>query len=106
MVRIQVVDGELVYLCKYDAYDGDDYKVKESQLRPRARRLVKSRGLEAGMEVLVNYNLQEPKKRGFWFRAKVEKVRPNLVCTIYIGVDDTPVEGCKVIFPDEVFMLE
>lgn len=106
VVKIQVVDGELVYLCKYDAYDGDDYKVKESQLRPRARRLVKSRGLEAGMEVLVNYNLQEPKKRGFWFRAKVEKVRPNLVCTIYIGVDDTPVEGCKVIFPDEVFRLE
>ena len=106
VVKIQVVDGELVYLCKYDAYDGDDYKVKESQLRPRARNLLKSRGLEAEMEVLVNYNLQDPKKRGFWFRAKVEKVRPNLICTIYIGVDETPVEGCKVIFPDEVFRLE
>ena len=106
IVKIQVVGGEVVYLCKYDAYDGDDYKIKEKDLRPRARNLLKSRGLDAGMEVLVNYNLQEPKKRGFWFRGKVEKVRPHLLCTIYVGVDETPVEGCKVIFPDEVFRLE
>ena len=98
--------GLLVYLCKYEAYDGDDYKVNPGQLTPRARSLIKSRCLEADMELLVNYNLQEPKKRGFWFRGKVEKVRPHLLCTIYVGVDETPVEGCKVLFPDEVFRLE
>lgn len=58
------------------------------------------------MEVLVNYNLQDPGKRGCWFQGKVEKVRPNLLCTLYVGVDQTPVEGCKILFQDEVFRLE
>ena len=32
-------DG-LCYYCKYDAYDGDDYKIKFDQIRPRARKLL------------------------------------------------------------------
>jgi len=98
-------DG-LCYYCKYDAYDGDDYKIKFEQIRPRARKLLKSRELEADMEVMVNYNLQEPDKRGFWFRGKVEQVRPHLLVTLFVGVEQTPVEGCKIVFPDEVFRLE
>ena len=31
---------------RYDAYEGDDYKVKLENLRPRARRLLKTRELE------------------------------------------------------------
>ena len=45
-------DG-LTYYVKYDAYDGDDYKVKLDQLRPRARKILKSRELEPNMDVLV-----------------------------------------------------
>ena len=41
----------------------DDYKIKH-QLRPQARKIFKSRALEADMEVLVNYNLQDPGRRG------------------------------------------
>ena len=33
-------------------------------------------------------------------------MRPHLLCTLYVGVDQTPVEGCKIVFPDEVFCLE
>ena len=106
IVKIQMEDGEEVFLVKYDAYDGDDYKVKAAQLRPRARKILKSRELKADMAVLATYNLQEPDKRGFWFRGKVEQVRPHLTCTLYVGVDETPVEGCKLLFPDEVFRIE
>ena len=98
-------DG-LTYYVKYDAYDGDDYKVKLDQLRPRARKILKSRELEPNMDVLVNYSLQDPGKRGFWFRAKVEKVRPHLLCTLFVGVEETPVQECKIIFAEEVFRLE
>ena len=50
------------------------------------------------MEVMVNYNLQEPDKRGFWFRGKVEQVRPHLLVTLFVGVEQTPVEGNKTNF--------
>ena len=33
-------------------------------------------------------------------------MRPSLICTLYVGVDQTPVEGCKIVFQDEVFRLE
>ena len=52
-------DG-LTYYVKYDAYDGDDYKIKLHQLCLRARKILKSRELEADMEILANYNLQDP----------------------------------------------
>ena len=114
IVRITVEEGEdrvagcddLTYYCKYDAYDGDDYRVKFEQIRPRAREIIKPRGLEEKTEVLVNYNLQDPSSRGQWFRGVVEKVKPSILVTLYVGVDETPVEECKILFPDEVFRLE
>ena len=51
--------------------------------------------------------MAEPKKRGIWVRGKVEKVsRQAVVCTLYVGVDLTPVPGCKLPFPDETMKLE
>ena len=63
---------------KYDAYEGDDYKMKLEHLRPRAKRVLKSRELTEGLEVLVPYNVTEPEKRGEWYSATVEKARPQL----------------------------
>ena len=112
IVRITVEEGENAeagsdghtYYVKYEAYDGE-YKVKNQNMRPRAREILKPRALEVNTEVLCNYNLQEPGKRGCWFRGVVEKVKPLHVC-LFVGVDETPVEGCKIMFPDEVFRLE
>jgi len=97
-------DG-LTYYVKYEAYDGDDYKIKLEHLRPRARKYFKSRELEPGMEVLVNYNISQPDKRGMWFDAKVEKVRP-LVCTVFAGVELTPVPDCSIVFQEETMRKE
>ena len=96
---------DLTYYVKYEAYDGDDYKVRLDQLRPRARKYYKAREVAVGMEVLVNYNMSQPDKRGLWLTAKVEAVKP-LVCTVYAGVDLTPVPDCVIIFQEEVMRVE
>ena len=81
--------------------------MKLDQLRPRARKVLRRSDLKEGMEVLANYNMQEPKKRGIWVRGVVEKVtRKEVVCTLYVGVDLTPVPDCKLSFPDETMRLE
>eukprot|EP00092_Neocalanus_flemingeri_P024497 GFUD01026565.1.p1 GENE.GFUD01026565.1~~GFUD01026565.1.p1 ORF type:complete len:605 (+),score=218.89 GFUD01026565.1:105-1919(+) len=97
-------DG-LTYYVKYEAYDGDDYKVKLDHLGPRARKYYKARELEAEMDVLVNYNMSQPDKRGLWLTGKVETARP-LVCTVFAGVDLTPIPGCAIVFQDEVMRVE
>jgi len=97
-------DG-LTYYVKYEAYDGDDYKVKIDHLRPRARKYYKSRELVAGMEVMVNYNMSQPDKRGLWLTANVDSVRP-LVCTVFAGVELTPVPDCVILFQEEAMRVE
>ena len=62
-------DGPAYYVKNY-AYDGDDYQVKLEQLRPRARKVLSRSDLELGMDVLVNYNMNEPSKRGIWVAGK------------------------------------
>ena len=99
-------DG-LTYYVKYDGYDGDDYQVKLEQLRPRARKVLERAELKAGLDVLANYNMGDPAKRGLWLSGVVEKVsRQAVLCTLYVGVELTPVPGCKLAFPDETMRLE
>ena len=59
------------------------------------------------MEVLANYNMQEPNKRGIWVKGTVDKVsRKEVICTLYLGVELSPVPDCKLLFPDETMKLE
>jgi len=96
-------DG-LTYHVKYEEWD-DLYKNKIDNLRPRARKFYKSRELEVGMEVMVNYNISQPDKRGMWHDATVDTVRP-LVCTVKAGLEQTPVPDCAIVFQEEVMRIE
>lgn len=40
-------------------------------VRPRARTLLRWDQLEVGMHVMVNYNMETPDERGFWFDAEI-----------------------------------
>jgi E3 ubiquitin-protein ligase UHRF1 len=40
--------------------------VKFNEIRPRARYIYETAELRAGMMVLVNYNIQKPRERGYW----------------------------------------
>ena len=57
------------------------------------------------MEGMVNYNISQPDKKGLWFNATVDTVRP-LVCTVMAGVELTPVPDCTVIFQEETMRIE
>lgn len=43
-------------------------------VRPRARTLLRWDQLQVGMHVMVNYNMETPDERGFWFDAEVQTV--------------------------------
>ena len=43
--------------------------------------------MQAGMEVLANYNMKESKKRGIWLKVAVDQVnRKEMICILYIGM--------------------
>lgn len=44
-------------------------------LRPRARTILKWNELHVGDMVMVNYNVESPEERGFWFDAEITSLR-------------------------------
>lgn len=44
-------------------------------VRPRARTVYQWHQLEQGMVVMVNYNPDDPKERGYWYDAQIQRKR-------------------------------
>ncbi|KAG9476349.1 hypothetical protein GDO78_003089 [Eleutherodactylus coqui] len=60
---------------------------------------------------MVNYNPDEPKERGYWYDAEIQrkeegKTSKVLQAKLFLGGAGGPLNDCKVIFVDEVFKIE
>ncbi|GIX93266.1 e3 ubiquitin-protein ligase UHRF1 [Caerostris extrusa] len=105
-------DDGLIYQVVFDGYEDCEEPVDLSlhQIRHRARKLIKFEDLKFGDKVMVNYNLEEPKERGFWYDCCVTNLKngrstKQLIGTIFVGAD-SELENCKIIFLDEIFAIE
>ncbi|XP_010157692.1 PREDICTED: E3 ubiquitin-protein ligase UHRF2-like, partial [Eurypyga helias] len=69
-------DEEAIYHIKYDEYpENGIIEMETSNLRPRARTILKWSELKVGDVVMVNYNVETPEERGFWFDAEITSMR-------------------------------
>ena len=100
---------KLTYHVKYE---GDEviHKVRLDLLRPRVKTHIPFMDLDLKMEVMVNYNIDKPEERGFWYDAKVTAWRSTsstkvLKVTI-IGLEDREIKDCKIKLRDKVFRME
>ncbi|XP_037089787.1 E3 ubiquitin-protein ligase UHRF1-like [Pollicipes pollicipes] len=96
------------YSVKFEGYEDDPpLWLAGGELRERATDTLPFSELTVGQHVLVNYNVDEPDERGFWFDALVtgreaRGRRRRLTVTVYLGAGRVAVEGCQVKFVDEV----
>lgn len=47
-------------------------EMRPTDVRPRARTLLRWDQLKVGLPVMINYNLETPEERGFWFDAVIQ----------------------------------
>lgn len=104
---------EIVYHIKYDDYpENGVVEMLPCNVRPRARTLLKWEQLQEGMIVMVNYNMETPEERGFWFDAEIQKLNQTsrtskeLRVKLLIGGPEDIVEDCKIQFLDEIYKVE
>ncbi|KAF6212932.1 hypothetical protein GE061_010644 [Apolygus lucorum] len=77
-------------------------------VRPLSRKTIPTTSLKENDMVMVNYNLENPQDRGYWYDMKIKKVGVDpdentfVLGTLYAGVDRTPMDDMRVIFPDEI----
>ncbi|XP_053558538.1 E3 ubiquitin-protein ligase UHRF2 [Bombina bombina] len=105
-------DEDVIYHIKYDDYpENGVIEMRSCNLRPRARTTLKWNELKVGDTVMVNYNVETPEERGFWFDAEIttlkEVSRTNKEAYVKIlGGAENAISESKVIFPDEIYKIE
>ncbi|XP_073533463.1 E3 ubiquitin-protein ligase UHRF1-like [Phyllobates terribilis] len=103
---------DVIYHIKYEDYPEDGVvQLRGQDLRPRARSTLSWDELQAGLVVMLNYNPDEPKERGYWYdaeilRKKEGKASKELYAKLLMGDAGDPINDCKIVFVDEVFKIE
>ncbi|XP_054467837.1 E3 ubiquitin-protein ligase UHRF2-like [Anoplopoma fimbria] len=106
-------EEDVIYHIKYDDYpENGVVEMRPVDVRPRARTLLRWDDLQVGMHVMVNYNMETPDERGFWFDAEVQtlnqasRTNKDLRVKILLGGPGDVIGDCKVQFLDEIYQVE
>uniref|UniRef100_A0AAQ5XAK5 E3 ubiquitin-protein ligase UHRF n=1 Tax=Amphiprion ocellaris TaxID=80972 RepID=A0AAQ5XAK5_AMPOC len=80
-------------------------------VRPRARTVYQWHQLEPGMIVMLNYNPDEPKDRGYWYDAEIQKKRETrtlreIYAKIILGEAGDSLNDCRIMFLTEIYKIE
>ncbi|XP_030852333.1 E3 ubiquitin-protein ligase UHRF1 isoform X2 [Strongylocentrotus purpuratus] len=104
-------DG-LIYHVKYEGYDEEGIaKISSRSIRPRARTMIDYEDVTVGDIVMVNYNCDEPKQRGYWYDMVVKNKKETrsykeLAGDILLGPSGDVLKDCKVRLTEEIFKTE
>uniref|UniRef100_F1S7K1 E3 ubiquitin-protein ligase UHRF n=1 Tax=Sus scrofa TaxID=9823 RepID=F1S7K1_PIG len=104
------LEDDVIYHVKYEDYpENGVVQLSSRDVRARARQILKWHELEVGQVVMLNYNTDSPKDRGFWYDAEILRKRETrtareLHANVRIG--DDSLNDCRIIFVDEVFKIE
>ncbi|KAM9591015.1 E3 ubiquitin-protein ligase UHRF2-like isoform 1-T1 [Morphnus guianensis] len=106
-------DEEAIYHIKYDEYpENGIVEMDTKNLRPRARTILKWSELKVGDVVMVNYNVEAPEERGFWFDAEITSLREisrtnkEVHAKILLGGPEDAINDCRILFIEEMYKIE
>ncbi|ELU05907.1 hypothetical protein CAPTEDRAFT_221977 [Capitella teleta] len=105
-------DDGFLYSIVFGGYEEDKPLIVSSvHLRPRAHRKLGLDKIKIGDKLMVNYNIDDPDTRGYWYDGTVtakenKRCSKSVTATIYIGKDLIPVKDCKLKFHNELFAIE
>ncbi|KAM7166134.1 E3 ubiquitin-protein ligase UHRF2 isoform 2-T2 [Macrochelys suwanniensis] len=106
-------DEDAIYHIKYDEYpENGIVEMRANNLRPRARTILKWSELNVGDMVMVNYNVETPEERGFWFDAEITSLREisrtnkEVHAKILLGGPEDTINDCKILFIEEMYKIE
>uniref|UniRef100_W5LQE1 E3 ubiquitin-protein ligase UHRF n=1 Tax=Astyanax mexicanus TaxID=7994 RepID=W5LQE1_ASTMX len=103
-------EEEILYHIKYEDYpENGVVQLLAKDVRPRARTVYQWHQLEAGMIVMVNYNPDEPKERGYWYDAEIQRKRETRTQREVFGkildAGDS-LNDCRIMFVSEIYKIE
>ncbi|XP_051536879.1 E3 ubiquitin-protein ligase UHRF2-like [Myxocyprinus asiaticus] len=104
---------DVTYHIKYEDYpENGVVEMSPCDVRPRSRTLLRFDQLTVGDVVMVNYNLELPEERGFWYDAEitslntVSRTNREVHVKILLGGPGDVIGDCKLSFTDEIYSIE
>ncbi|XP_060088856.1 E3 ubiquitin-protein ligase UHRF1 [Heteronotia binoei] len=107
-----VAKEDVIYHVKYEDYpENGVIQLSSKDVRARARTILKWEELEIGDYVMLNYNPDDPKERGFWYDAKILQKRETrtykeLYAKIVLGNSGNTLNDCRITLVDEIYKIE
>ncbi|XP_050425724.1 E3 ubiquitin-protein ligase UHRF1-like [Adelges cooleyi] len=104
-------DG-LIYVTEIDGCPEEPpTEVQLQEVRPHAYKILPFTELKPGEHVLMNYNAEYPKERGYWYDVLVKEVKTTrkgraVVGDVSVGADNAVLNNCQLMFLDDIFQLE
>uniref|UniRef100_A0A673J7U6 E3 ubiquitin-protein ligase UHRF n=1 Tax=Sinocyclocheilus rhinocerous TaxID=307959 RepID=A0A673J7U6_9TELE len=105
-------EEEIIYHVKYEDYpENGVVQLCGKDVRPRARTVYQWHQLEQGMIVMVNFNPDEPKERGYWYDAEIQRKRETrtqreVYGKILLGDAGDSLNDCRIMFVTEIYKIE
>ncbi|XP_072268962.1 E3 ubiquitin-protein ligase UHRF1-like [Pyxicephalus adspersus] len=103
---------EFIYHIRYEDYpENGVVQLTEKDVRPRARTKLKWEELVVGHVVMVNYNPDDPKEKGYWYDGEILKKRATrtikeVYAKVLLGDAGDSLDNCKIRFVDEIYKIE
>lgn len=91
--------------------DENPINVQLQEIRPHAFEILAINELKSGDHVLMNYNIDYPGDRGYWYDTIVKTVKFSrkgytVHGDIVFGRQNTTLNNCKLIFLDDIYKLK
>ncbi|XP_071800334.1 E3 ubiquitin-protein ligase UHRF1-like [Asterias amurensis] len=110
--KLQTCNDGFVYHVKFEGYEDQGIlKLPDKYLRPRARTMIDYDDVRVNDVVMVNYNPDEPKERGFWYDVQVTakkstRTYKEMIGNVRLGIDANVLKDCRIRLTDEIFKIE
>lgn len=86
------------------------FEVQLQEIRPHTPEIIPFNELKIGDRVLMNYNAEYNKERGYWYDVLVKDIRTtrkgrDVIGDVSVGVDNAVLSNCHLMFLDDIFKV-
>lgn len=86
-------------------------EVQLQEIRPHAYDIIPFDELKIGDRVLMNYNVEYPQERGYWYDVLVKKIKKSrngngIIGDVTVGADHAILKNCNLKFTDDIYKIQ
>lgn len=91
--------------------DEPPIEVQLQQIRPHSSEILPRDQLKVGDKVLMNYNVEHPQERGYWYDVLVKDIKSSrrghdIIGDVSVGMDNAVLVNCHLMFHDDIYIVK